>query len=156
MLFATFHDGHGSFFYAKFHSYVLTVYSNGVFESFQFFFIFCKKFNVRWLIFSSDLLSLYPAVHFLSMWLIGIMAIMNSKRDRASSWKMPIWIFVSAMLLSPAVSSTLQVCMVFSMKFITSCDILYILRSCIIQLCETISYPFLKSIQAIARFVRLV
>ena len=42
MLFATFHNEHGTFFYAKFHSYVLTVYSNGMYESFQFFFIFCK------------------------------------------------------------------------------------------------------------------
>ena len=55
------------------------------------------------------------------------MAIMISKGDSASPWKMPLWIFVSAMLLPPAVSSTLQVCMVFSMKFMTSCDILYIL-----------------------------
>ena len=36
MSFATFHDEHGTFFYAKFYSYVLTVYSNGVYESFQF------------------------------------------------------------------------------------------------------------------------
>ena len=34
---------------------------------------------IRWLIFSCDLQSLHPAVHFLSMWLSGIMAIMNSK-----------------------------------------------------------------------------
>ena len=46
---------------------------------------------IRWLIFSFDLLSLYPAMHFLSMWLSGIMAIMNSKDDSAS----PRWIFVS-------------------------------------------------------------
>ena len=37
---------------------------------------------IKWLIFSSDLLSLYPVVHFLSMWLNGIMAIMNSNGDR--------------------------------------------------------------------------
>ena len=30
---------------------------------------------IKWLIFSCDLLSLYPAVHFLRMWLSGIMAI---------------------------------------------------------------------------------
>ena len=39
MSFATFHYKHGTFFYAKFHSYVLTVYSNGMNESFQFFII---------------------------------------------------------------------------------------------------------------------
>ena len=30
---------------------------------------------IKWLIFSCDLLSLYPAVHFLSMWLSGIIII---------------------------------------------------------------------------------
>ena len=30
---------------------------------------------IRWLIFSCDLLSLYPAAHFLSMWFNGMMAI---------------------------------------------------------------------------------
>ena len=110
---------------------------------------------IRWLI-SWDLLNLYPAVHFLSMWFSGIIAIMNSKGDSASPWKMPLWIFVSAMLLPPAVSSTLHVFMVCSMKFMTSCDILCILRQCNIQLCGSISYAFLQSIQAIARFFRLV
>ena len=97
---------------------------------------------IRWLIFSCDLLSLYPVAHFLSMWFSGIMAIMNSKDDSASPWKMPLWIFVSAMLLPLAVSSTLQVFMVCSMKFMTSWDILYILRQCSIQLCGTISYAY--------------
>ena len=97
---------------------------------------------IRWLIFSCDPLSLNPAMHFLSMWLSGIMAIMNSKGDSASPWKIPLWIFVSAKPLPPAASFTLQVCKVFSMKFMTSCDILYILRQCIIQLCGTISYAF--------------
>ena len=64
--------------------------------------------------FSSDLLSLCPTVHFLSMWLSGVMAIMNSNGDRASPWKIPQWIFVSAKVLSSAVNSTLQVFMVLS------------------------------------------
>ena len=72
---------------------------------------------IRWLIFTCDLLSLYPGVHFLIIWLSGIMAIMNSKGDSASPWKIPLWIFVSAKLLPPAVNSTLQAVMVFSMKF---------------------------------------
>ena len=53
-------------------------------------------------------------------WLLWILS--------ASPWKIPLWIFISAKLLPPAVSSTLQVFMVFSIKFMTSCDILYILR----------------------------
>ena len=40
-------------------------------------------------------------------------------------------------------------------EYLISCDILYILRQFIIQLCETISY-FLQSIQAIARSFRQV
>ena len=52
-------------------------------------------------------------------------------------------IFVSARLFPPAVNSTLQFFMVFSMKFITSCDILYILRQFISQLCGTILFAFL-------------
>ena len=43
---------------------------------------------IRWLIFSCDLLSLYPAVHFLSSWLSGIMAIMNSDYEQ---W---LWIII--------------------------------------------------------------
>ena len=68
---------------------------------------------IRWLIFSCDLLSLYPAVHFLSMWISGIMAIMNIRGDSASPWKIPLWIFVSAKLFPPDVNSTLQFFMVF-------------------------------------------
>ena len=49
---------------------------------------------IKWMIFSCDQLSLYPAVHFLSMWLSGIMAIMNSKGDRASPWKVIIIIII--------------------------------------------------------------
>ena len=71
-----------------------------------------------------------------------IMAIMNSKGDWASLRKIPLWIFASAKLLPPAVNSTLQVFMVLSIKIMTSCDILYILRQFIIQLCGTISYAF--------------
>ncbi len=42
---------------------------------------------------SCDQLSLYPAVHFLSIWFSGIKAIMNSKGDSASPWKSSLWIF---------------------------------------------------------------
>ena len=145
MSFVTFHDEHGTFFYATFHSrlYILTACMR-VSSSFSFFAnSLMSSMYIRWLIFSCNLLSLYPAVHFLSMWLSGIMAIMNSKGDSTSPWKIPLWIFVSAKLLPPAVSSTLQVYMVILMKFMTSCDILYIFRQCIIQLCGTILYAFL-------------
>ena len=68
------------------------------------------------------------------MLLSGIMAVMNYKGDRASPWKIPLWIFASAKVLPLAVNSALQVFMVFSIKSITSSDILYILRQLMIQL----------------------
>ena len=60
------------------------------------------------------------------------MAIMNNKGDRASPLKISLWSFASDKLLPPAVNSTLQVFLVFSIKFMTSSDILYILRQFII------------------------
>ena len=74
---------------------------------------------IKWLIFSGDLLSLYPAVHLLKMWLSGIMAITNSNSDSASPWNMPLWIFTSANLCRPVVVSALHVCMVFSINCTT-------------------------------------
>ena len=103
---------------------------------------------IRWLIFFCDLLSLYPPVHFQSMWLSGIIAITNRKGDSASPWNILLWIFASDMLFPLAVSSTLQILI----NFLTSFDILYILRQFIIQLCWTIPCAFLLSIHAIARF----
>ena len=98
---------------------------------------------ISWLTFSYDLLSLQPAVHFLSMCLSGIMAIMNRNADSASPLNIPLWIFASAKLFPFAVNSTLQVFMGFSIKFMTFSDILYILRQFIIQLSRTKSYVFL-------------
>ena len=92
---------------------------------------------IRFLIFYCDLLSLHPVVHFLSMWLSVIMAIMKSNDDRASPWSIPIWIFASAKLFPPAVNSTLLVFMIFSINFMTSCDILFILKQFITQLYRT-------------------
>ena len=136
--------------------YILTLCIR-VSSSFSFFAnSLMSSMYIKWLTFSCELLSLYLAVHFLRMWLSGIMTIMNSKGDRASPWKIPLWIFASVNLLPPAVKSTLQVFIVLSMKLMTSSDILYILRLFTIQLCGTISYAFLLSIQAIARFFRLV
>ena len=101
---------------------------------------------IRWLIFSCYLLSLYPTEHFLSMSLRGIIEIMNSIGDSASPRNIPFWVFDSAKLLHLAVSYSFQIFMVFSIKFMTSSDVLYILRHFIIQLCGTISYAFLLSI----------
>ena len=111
---------------------------------------------IRWLIFSCDLLSLYTAVHFLSTWLSGIITILNDNGDSASPLKICHWIFSSGKLLLFAVNSTLQVLMVFSIKCMTSSNILYVLKQFIIQLCRTISFAFLQSIHAIARFFLLV
>ena len=147
MSFATFHVKQRAFFNINSMPiswlYILTVCFR-VSSSFSFFAnSFMSSMYIRWLIFSCNLLSLYPAVHFLSMWFSGIMAIMNCRGDNVSPCKIPLWIFVSAKLYPPAVNSLLQFFMAFSMKFMISCDILYILRQSIIQLCGTISYALL-------------
>ena len=63
----------------------------------------------------------------LSMWLSGIIAFTNSNGDSASPWNMPLWNFSSAKLFHPAVNSTQQIIMVFSIKIMTASDILRIL-----------------------------
>ena len=93
---------------------------------------------IRWFVFSCNLWSFYPPLHFLSIWLSGIITITNSNGDSASSWKTPLWIFTSVKLFPPAVSSTPQFSIVFTIHFMTSPDILYILRQSIIQLYGTI------------------
>ena len=119
---------------------VLTVYSDWISRFFSFLANSLTSFiYLRWFIFSCDLVSLYPAVNFLSMWLSGIIAIININGDNAPSWN----ILVSTKLFRPAVNSTLQVFMVFSIKSMISSDILYILRQFIFRVCVTISYAFL-------------
>ena len=71
------------------------------------------------------------------------MSIMNVNGDSGSFWNILLLIFASAKLLPPAVNSILQVFMVFLIKFMTSYDILYILRQFIMQLFGTIAYAFL-------------
>ena len=107
---------------------------------------------IRWLIYSCDLVSLYPPVHFWSMWLSGIIAITNINGDSASLRKIPPLILTWAKLFLPAVNSTLQASTVFSINVKTSLNILYIFRQCIIQVWGTMSEALLSSIQAIARF----
>ena len=137
-----------------YHSYVL-MYILTACIRFPSSFFFANSLTsymyIRWLIFSCDLLSLYTAEHFLSMWSSGIMAIMNSNGESASPWKIPLCIFVSAKILPPAVNPTRQIFMVFSIKFMTSCDILYISSPFIIQLSETKSYAFIIIIIIIIR-----
>ena len=81
-------------------------------------------------------------MHFLSIWLSGIMSIMKSFGDRAFPWNIPLWTFASPKLLLPAVNSPFQVFMVFSIKFMTSSGILYILKQFIIQILDFMSYAF--------------
>ena len=79
---------------------------------------------IRQLIFSCNLWSLFPPMHFKSMWLSSIIPITNSKDDSASPWKIPLRILTLTKLFLPA---TLQFFKVFSINFMTSTDILYIL-----------------------------
>ena len=79
--------------------YILTVCIR-VSSSFSFFAnSLMSSMYIRWFIFSCDLLSLYPAVHFLTMWFSGIMAIMNCRGDSASPWKILLWIVFNWIIL---------------------------------------------------------
>ena len=71
---------------------------------------------IRWSILSSDLWSLYPSVHFLSMRLSGIIAITSSHSDSVFPWNISLWIFTSPKLFPPTVNSTLQFFKVFPDK----------------------------------------
>ena len=82
---------------------------------------------IEWLIFSCNLLSLYPVVHFLIMWLSGIIGITNNNGDSASPWNLPLWIFTSAKLFPPVVVSTHQVRMIFSINCTTWLGIIIII-----------------------------
>ena len=73
------------------------------------------------------------------MWLSGIVAITNINGDIATPRFMPLCIFTSIKLFPPAVNSTLQVSMVFSINCMTRSGILHILRQCTIHLWGTIS-----------------
>ena len=68
------------------------------------------------------------AVHFLRMLLSGIIAISNSNDDSASPCNMRLGIFTSTKLFLRAVNFTLQVSMVFLVKFTIWSVILYILK----------------------------
>ena len=102
---------------------------------------------IRWLIFSCDLLSLYPAVHFSGfVWLSGIIVIVNSNSDSAAPWNIP--------------SLDLR----FSQAFSSCCQFHFLgfhgfLYKVWLNLLSSFTEPyhvFLESSQAIARFFRLV
>ena len=110
--------------------YILTVCIR-VFNSFLFFGkSLMSPMYIKRLIYSCYLLSLYPAEHFLKMWLSHIMAITNINGDTASPWNTFLWIFTSVNLFLPAINSTFQVCMVFSINCTTWSGILYIFGLC--------------------------
>ena len=67
----------------------------------------------------------------------------NNNGDSVSPWNIPLWIFTSAKLFTPAVSSILHFSMVISINFMTLPDILYILRQSFIQFCGTKLYSLL-------------
>ena len=106
--------------YAKFNPYILTLYSHSVHKNFKFFYTFAyslmSSIYIRWLVFPCDLLSLSSAVHFLSIWLNGIMEIINSKSDR-TSWNIPLWIFTLPKPFPLPLISSFQFFMIFLIKF---------------------------------------
>ena len=102
---------------------------------------------IRRLNFSCYLVSLYPPVHFQYDWVASsqsqiIMVIMHLP-ERYLSGFLPKVNFYT-------VSSTLQFSVVFLVNFMSSSDILYILRQSII--CGNMSYVFLLLIHVIAMF----
>ena len=99
-------------------------------NSFSFWAKSLMSIYIKWLIFSCDLLSLYPAMHFLRIWLSGNMVTTNYHGDSVSTWNIPLCIFTSSKLCPLAVNSTHQVCMVFSVNCTIWSSILYILRRC--------------------------
>ena len=91
---------------------------------------------IRWLIFLCDLLSLYLAVIFLSMWLWHHHNY-DSNSDSASPWNMPLWTFASAKLFPPSINSTFQVLMGFFL------DKVYDFIWCFVHF-EEVYYPALS------------
>ena len=65
---------------------------------FNYFLFLADSLMPSVIIFSCDLWSLYSPVHFLSMWLCGIIAITNRNSESVSPWKITLGIFPSAKL----------------------------------------------------------
>ena len=97
--------------------YILTVCIR-VSSSFSLFAnSFMSSMYIRWLIFSCEQLSLCPAVHFLTMWFSGIMAIINRRGDHASLWKIPLWIIIIIIIILFAEFFSLALADYFSQEF---------------------------------------
>ena len=123
-----------------------------VFCFFLFFSFFANRFMssmyIRWLIASNDLLKLYLPVHFLRMWLNGIIPIRNRNGDSLSSWKIPVRIFTSGQFYLPS----LQFDIFFSREFMISSDTLYLSENVYYLGLQDHIVCFLLSIYAIASF----
>ena len=69
-----------------------------------------SSMNIRWSIVSCNSWSLYPPVHFLSIWRwVATWLIINSNSDSASPWNISYYIFTLVKRFPHAVISTLQV-----------------------------------------------
>ena len=81
--------------------YILTA-SIKVFNAFSFLSnSLMSSIYIRWLIFSYDSWSLYSPVHFLKMWISGIIAITNNNGNSTFPCKTTFWIFTSSKLFPP-------------------------------------------------------
>ena len=98
MSFAAFDYKHGEYAILASWLYILTAYIR-VSSTFSFFAnSLMSSMHIRWLMFSCNLQILYLDMHFLSMWLSGIIAIVNNKGDSSSPWNISLLIFPSVKL----------------------------------------------------------
>ena len=143
--FSASHYQHGTFSYAKFHPYIHVLYSYWVYYGFEFFLFLANSLissmDIWWLILFCNSLSLNTPCAFLGMWMSGTITITNNNGDSATSWNIPLWIFISTKLFHPVVNSTRKVFVVSSMN-LTSSDILYILNSLLFSFAEQYRLPF--------------
>ena len=113
---------HDTFFYAKFHSNILSVYILGSYQDVQFFFIldeYLDIIHVRKLI-NLFLLFLKIYNHLCTFIVYNWLALLV--------WKiLPLRIFASARICPHAVKSTFQFSIAFVIKFMTSSNILHII-----------------------------
>ena len=124
-------------FYAKFHSYILTLYSYCfvsvspvLFAFLQILLCYIYIYIYIYKIINTFLWlgKILAPVHLQSTWLSNIIAIATNSGQSESPWKITIWIFTPARAWPPAINSTLQFSMTFMMKFMISSDILYIFK----------------------------
>ena len=95
----------------------------------SFSFLANSLMYIRWVIFSGDLVSLFPPVHFLSRWLSVIIAITNNNDHSASLRKIHLSISTSSKDLPPVVYSNLKFSIVLKTDFIISSCFIIIIHS---------------------------